>query len=292
MNKSSLVVCTLSMILCTCTKEIEIPIPFEGKKLVLYCILSPDRPIEATLQRTFPPTGPEPDNWDVTDGTIWLYENSDLIDSLIYSPSSGTYLSSNLIKPQSDKQYKMVAEAPGFTDIYSETISLPPRTAILSVSFEDSVFNTGGSNSSGGIVRVSFEDSDQPEYYFLDSRAFFEEEPGSLTICLGGNLDAACFGAENIQCLFSDDCITNRPSNLNLGVATGFREIGGFRKADRVITHLQSLNHSLFQYLESLDQPIGIDIAFSQPTSTFTNITHGYGIFGSMIEAIDTTIIY
>ncbi len=105
-------------------------------KLVLWCFLHPDSIITASLTKTVPAFSKNADK-KVTDGTVIIFENSIIIDTL-RNDGTDKYISSKQLRPKVGNIYSMKAYKNGFASIETLSDTMPIKPLIKSWTAIDS----------------------------------------------------------------------------------------------------------------------------------------------------------
>lgn len=273
-----------------CQRPLPIALPFEGERLVLYGIMSPEQPFSLRVSRTFPPTTAGPVDESVLGALVTVWEDSLVLDTLVFGQDQ--YVSAAGRMPLPGASYQFRVEAPNFPPAYSQPVRLPRTALVTGLALRDSSFVTGNSQSVGGVIRVDFVDPPPGEdYYWLEATSDIDERENAVGECLGGNISAGCFSSEDIRCLFSDACFQTTEVFLQMGIETAIRTRTGVKKATQIRISLAAISPGLFQYYQSASQPIGIEWAFAEPGNLFSNIEGGYGFIGAQVVTYDTLFL-
>jgi len=269
-----------------------VELPYEGDRLVLYMILVPDQPFSAQLTRTAPPTGIQPTDWEVVDALIQVWEDDQVLDTLAYETDRERYISSRNLSPAEGRRYAIRASASGFPELGSPSVSLPPALPILGLDLQDSSFATGNSNAVGGILTM--ETRPNPLLVGgLEYRAsnWIDGEAVGFSTCQSGGVRGGCVDPEDFRCLFAHTCLQGETPKLRLGLTTGLDNRGDAVRTEYLAAELRSLDEDLYQYLSSIGQPYGLEQAFAEPGSLYSNLSGGYGLLGAMNVSYDTLFL-
>jgi hypothetical protein len=136
--KRSLILLLTPLFLFSCEKVMQVTLPYEGNKFVLYSELSPSNVVQVQIQRTFPPTGSvHLDNSFLDTALVVLFENDSVLDTLVRQNKSDVFISPKAIKPQERKSYRIRVSAPGFETAESLPEVIPPLLTINSYVFTE-----------------------------------------------------------------------------------------------------------------------------------------------------------
>lgn len=266
-----------------CTTPLDVDLPFEGKKLVVWCILSPDKIISARVDRTYPPTGELLYDAPITNAIIELIENDKVIETLKYV-SDGVYTSPRQYKPIAGHGYKIRARASGFPDVESDMEMVPLSPQVTGSSFikkennritidlqdykgqinQYSIQITG--TYTGKAVSISVENLSRPDaindncgFRGTTSNTFFYQD-----VCFDGALLKTTYSAKlfgTVQVLNSEGKFENK-------------------ECDQIQIFIRNVSASYFNFYKTTP-PEDIDLAFKQPISKLYNLKGGYGLLAS-----------
>jgi hypothetical protein len=284
----------LGLALCACEKPLELELPYEGKKLVAACLLSPEAEVSALITRSLPPGGPDTGRWEVADALVVLEQIGDFSDTLRYDADAGAYLPASPWRPQAGKRYRLQVSAAGFPLAYSDTVRMPFPLPIDSWTFRDSARESINSDEALGEVYVRVSPLlSQGAYYYVGVESYVDGgRRFALSGCLGGDLAASCFTSANgtdSECIFPESCLLRTPASLGLWASTSGRPqdmpFEPPRRFDSLVVRVRSLHPSLYLYYETRYQPSGFELAFSDPASIHSNLRGGYGLLGAYSES-------
>ncbi len=123
-------------IFTSCQPKIEFESQQDDTKLVLWCFLHPDSVITASLTKTIPAFSNE-SNKKVTDGTVVIYENNNILDTL-HNDGTDIYTSSKGLRPKIGSIYAIKAHKIGYKTIETVNDTMPIKPVIKSWSTIDS----------------------------------------------------------------------------------------------------------------------------------------------------------
>ena len=266
----------------SCSRELAVPLPFEGPRLVILAVLSAGESITVTVDHTYPPTGETLFSAGVTNAKILLYENNLLVDTLRLLVKN-QYVTKSTIRPAIGKIYRIKVEAPGYPSVESNEEMVPdfPVTRNVNVEKKDKY-----------TLSVTIQDTpnarNQYEIRFISYYKKWEtavnldnlSRPDAITDNCGFRGNQNAFYYRDL-CFDNSSLTTNYGSSLEgtprFEVDSLYRTIKGNPLAERVVVRVRSVSESYlkyYQYQSSQD----IEQAFQQPASRFTNLKGGYGI--------------
>ena len=118
----------------SCEDELNVTLPYDGNRFVLYSELSPNKIVDIKVERTYPPTGKfELDNTYLTKTIVELYEEQKFVETLKRVGNTNMYGSPSLFKPKVGKRYHFKVKAEGFSVAESKTQLIPNPIEVISV---------------------------------------------------------------------------------------------------------------------------------------------------------------
>lgn len=279
----------LLLLLGGCTTNIDISLPYEGKKLVLYCLLSPDRIVSARLDQTYPPTGKFLFVPPIGNATVQLLENQQVIETLAHA-GDGMYVSAKKYQPVANRNYQIKVSAAGFPDLESDTETIPLPPQVVSSSFE---------KPSEYRLSVEIQDyKNQIDQYSIQITGTYT---GKVIAINTSNLsrpdgisDNCGFRGNSNSFYYRDVCFEGKTlktsySSTLFGTVQGLsseesRKLGN-KQADQAQIRVRNVSNAYFEYYKFYP-PEDIDLAFKQPASRVYNLKGGYGLFASYNEQV------
>jgi hypothetical protein len=269
------------LILGSCTTELNVELPFEGKKLVLWCVLSPDRVVSARVDHTYPPTGEFLYDAPITNANVELIENDKIIETLKYA-SDGIYLSAKQYKPVAGRSYKIRAKASGFPELESDIETIPLLPQVVSSGFEKQKNNQ---------ITVEIQDyKNQANQYSIQIIGTYGGKGVSINVTNLSRPDAIsdnCGFRGNLNSFYYQDiCFdgstlkTNYSANLFGTVQELINGKLENKECDQIQILVKNISNSYFNFYKTIP-PEDIDLAFKQPISKLYNLKGGYGLFAS-----------
>lgn len=276
----------------SCRTDPSIELPFEGSRFVVKALLSPDRPFSARVDHTYPPTGDILFDTTFSNATVVIYENNQLVDTLQYKHNN-TYESRRGLKPRAGFSYRLQLTAPGFPDAESQDEIVPSVPTIGKVvldKIDDYVVSLDLQNTTG-----------QPNQYNIRLTGLYKGRRVELFVedllRPDGIVDNCGFRRDNETFFYRDACAVNRQlsiqfsSSLN-GIVTDFFYQSGYeyedptRQSDQAHLQIRNVTNSYWNYYRTLPNDEGIEQAFLQPTTRYSNVKGGYGIVSAYNERI------
>lgn len=300
------VVFVLSLYLSSCTKIVEIEIPDTNKVPVINCLFSNDSILQLRLSSSFSLCEDIPS--PINNANILLFENDLLIENLSFL--NGFY-ESNIV-PKSGKRYSIKASIPEFDNdleiIAFDTI--PSEPILYSFSFNDSaIFDMQGYPASQAIIEIE-DNSYDLQYY--EVMLIMKYKRSSLDTIYEKRIADYC--VENYDPVLTDEGLLDfKPKTL---VFSNKRFIGqkyslkiNFQntlyledsypqfKELKLIVHLRKVSKSYYKYKKQLtihQSSLNSDFwsGTTEPSTMYSNITGGYGIFAGYTQITDTITKY
>lgn len=287
----------------SCTKEVDIEIPYLPSKPVVNCFFNGDSLLKLRLSNSvglldsLPPI--------ISNATITLYENSLFVDTLAFN--NGFYISK--IVPIEGRRYSIKVKSSSFTDddsIYSSDI-LPGFAKIKSLSFRDSaMIDQKGYPISEATIEIE-DNSSSIQYYEiileLSYLRFPEDtiyEKRIADYCIE-NFDPVITREGLIlykpkALIFSNYLFAGQCYKLKINFQNTFYLDDSYPqyKELRIIAHLKKISEPYYNYKRQLiihQNSMNSDYwtGTSEPSTMYSNIEGGYGIFAGYNETRDTT---
>ena len=271
----------------SCEKVLPYKLPYEGDKLVINGLIDATKVISVNLSHTVAPTGTHSQDLSVANATVQLWENGQYLQQLSYN-QAGNYLSPSGLMPKIGSTYQLKVAATGFPDAESSIEKIPNMPILLSHSFQDSALESINSLLAGKLSLKLKDNIGENKY-----RILIEGEKDGQVQNIGyfWLLNGTINNPERCGFLpisyasfsFSDICIENQTFEIQIGIEIqGWDSTGISISFDKIKVHIQQISEDYYEYNKSLIQPEGLENAFAEGTSLYSNITGGYGIWAPM----------
>lgn len=270
------------LLFSSCEQVIEIDLPEHTPQLVVNSTFSPDSVVYVALSAS-KHLQDTAYLHTVDNGTVLVYEDGVLWDSLAFVPSNGFdlphYLSSRY--PVAGRTYRVQASAPGFTTVQGDDC-IPMPVPILGLSVRDSVpgnnpgqpyrelsltFEDPAGEGDRYVIGVYFQDSvetDPGQYEYLN----FPIQSESADPNLEYDYNSSTF-------TLADNTFDGRQTTIKIRATRA--EISGGGKIYVVLgtvsDHYFRYQRTLAKYLETAFNP------FAEPVIVHSNMTPKMGIF-------------
>jgi len=282
--------------LMSCEKIIDITIPDRDRKIVVNGLISPDKPVSVNLSRSLSVL--ETDTLDFISGAeVTLFHGNDQVGKLKEGYSGNYYLTDFL--PQVGESYRLTASAGDLTPI--EATALVP--AVVPFMEVDTTTLTGEWGQKELRLRIKFHDPAGIKniYAFGVDMTFKEYDYNTMTWTGKKNTQPVYLFGNNDQFLqdeshefqgklFFDDKLFD---GMEKSVEFGLSDYTYFNSDTIWLTvRMEQIDPSYFLYIvssEAYQQANGNP--FSEPVQVFTNVNHGYGIFGGSSASLFQMIL-
>lgn len=219
--------------------------------------------------------------------TVLLYENQILIDTLRQGKYPCQYLSDKIIKEECTYEIKIKHEL--YDSAYAIT-QIPTKTLIDTVSYIEKLNNT--------YLKLNIEFSDdviEENFYsirlyslnngYKKARRFFNIDPvfGDIFETDNSILGLPEDAEDILRMDISDEYHNGEKLNIQILLQTKYEEalaVNDIDKGDTILAILYSVNKDIALYNESLKTYQQTQSSGAQPTSLYTNIENGVGLFG------------
>ncbi len=278
-----------AVLLSGCLKDISNEIPPTEPRITVNSFFNPSFPLIASVTRS---TGilDSLGNQYLTDARVLLYEDGELVDSLIYFPQFQVHVASSFFIPKIGKSYKIEATAEGLNGVWAESF-LPDSVPVQYVTKDTFFYAPSGANTYW--LRFMFQDpvSESNLYHLmlyknrLRPNGNWELEPIRFESAdpvfnlfarefpAGAFFSDASFNGQSKEILINTRMKINPQLNDSLQFILELRNCSA---------PYHVYNHTLHEYRNNQG-----DI-FAQPGPIIGNISGGYGIFGGYAPASDT----
>ncbi|RIV18786.1 DUF4249 domain-containing protein [Fibrisoma montanum] len=280
----------LSLLLLTgafsCTKDLGVDLPYEGNRLILYGVLSPDSVVTLRVGHSYPPTGRSVFDDGIQTAEVHLYEDSILVDKLAHQ-GEGFYVSTTSFKPTAGKSYYYQVLATGYPQAQSKPERIPDPVKFQNYKFDEVIRSTINSGFPTRKLTLSFIDDTQPDsYYAVDLRAYLEDQVLAINtfgLDRPDDVEDGCgfrSAGELNEYNLSDICFNGQSTIVRIGVELqGYIQPGGrVGSADEIILSLRRTNRGYYEYKRTFNAVEGFLQAFQPPQLRYSNIDGGYGI--------------
>ena len=295
--KNKLTLLFILVISISCTKEIEIEIPPEKPKMVLYSTMVPftlprPKPLSLSIKST-------KHIYDssiafIQNADVYLYKDDQILDTLLYVDSLKTYPIS--IFPTTGDVFSIIVQKEGFETV-SAKCDIPSKvlitdTLIMPIAYYD---ETGSVFSQ---VSISFIDPlNEINYYeiALSDIAFSYDEPENFYELSSNNniITSESYYPSLINfdmkkpkhLLFNDETINGKSCNLNVFYTPPQTESDHRYISNHYITiHLRSVTKDYYKYKTTMIQQLNnreedILYGMGEPLNVISNVKNGYGLF-------------
>jgi len=290
--------------LWSCTEVVELPFPATSSNLVLNCILHPDSIIKARITTSLPATDTNNRFVTVSNATMLLYENNNLLDTFAYG-GNGTYELERYPKPGSE--YKINVIVPGYPVLTaSEQVPLSPS---VNVCYDEFLTLLGGNyidiivylsdvakeNNAywfhvvlsdykrlGRLKYDSTQTENIPVFYLLSTSAIADDFNAILDHTYGRN-------GYRYYLRLEDKSFNGSVVEQTIGFTDNyfrFGKVATFTEDQEVIIHITNASQNYDRYLKSsftyfLNQDFYEPNLFFEPIQIHSNIENGTGIFAA-----------
>ena len=261
----------LVIISCDKTYNSNVDIPYEGDKLVLNGIISPDS-IRFQLTKSLPITG----NFTLADyfvknSQIWIEdENKQKVGISLISNGFDFFQKTKLL--QVEKKYKIFASADGFQTIETEWITIPKSVQLTNNQQELNQFACDCNK-----LLLSFQDTEKEKnYYNINFVAFSKGKKYEVEAFLS---DAEI---KNNRCythrgIFDDNCFDGKNVKLEYGFNRTIAGIPNVSSFDTLQCRFGTVSREAYDYKQSKDVGTEFISGINDPLPSYKNVINGYG---------------
>ena len=274
-------------------REVDIPLAFEGEKLVLWGKLEAGQPTRIQVQKTFPAVGPVPELTAVTTADVSLFKNGAFYARLVPLQEAGMYGSDSLIR--AGERYVVKVQAPGQDTAESEEVTVPVALPAFTYSRKRDAEpeKEAATRPHQDLISLRFTGHLQHSYLTVGFLAYFTEHNRPVYWPAIGNLiyneeDCHTWGNSYDRTygelfMMNGDCVpADTPLDffVNTGNFTVFPDGSrGYERARKVTMLLAASTKEWYRYNQIENkQPEGLDHLVFPPQKAYTNVKDGYGI--------------
>lgn len=304
----------IGILMISCVRELEIDVPFEDPKLVVYSTIVPftlpmPKQLGITLKKSQHLS--DTNRNSIVDALVLYYENNILIDTLQYGDSTGVYAISTSIAnyPKAGYSYSIKIVKEGFETV-TATTKIPQKvhiseTAILPIAF----INEDGSPFTELSIRFT-DPADEINFYeiAIGTDAYEYENPESFyNLTTYDNIITSESYYPSLirigvrkprQLLFSDKTINGQERTLKLYYKPPmFFEDGLHQTRPHFIhVHLRNITEDYYKFhttkLHHLNnRQEDILYGTGEPLNLVSNVKNGLGLFAGFNNDIQTLFI-
>jgi hypothetical protein len=305
-----LIVC-LSLFVQGCTYEDSLEIELQSPKIVLNSVLSANEEPYLYVGKVFSPTEKFIADHFISDAKVFLYENDNLVGSLVHQ-QNGIYKLSGF-KIEEGKNYQFKVKASGYPDASNIPVLIPKNVESNSVIFDNNTVYPTASYSSGSddyyrgrLLRVKLPNTINEKYYGLSINKtkngsdvngnIYPIEVGTTSLL---NINTDCYKylylitnidynlilqPEQAMILYNASCFGKEKSMgvvvQTYGTVQTPDKDGRYYSStiDRLEATIVTLSEEYFIYSKNMKVISGIDNAFFEPQRVYTNVVNGYGV--------------
>lgn len=266
---------------------VDVDVPEHQPKLVLYSTLEPESAFIASISNSVGILSS--DNPEVIDNAqVEIYREDELLTTLQNNGGGFYFSESEDIFPEVGVNYTIKASATGFETVESTTQVIAPISISLAQVTDSSFFNNELDGVEVAEVLIQFKDDINAENFYglqlfsVQGEFFQQIDFGASDPSIGGNGGGGFFADEssfnyNGGVLFDDVIFNGTTKSLRVYVDTYYLE--GNQELYVNLRHL-SKDYYLHEQSSRLQNETG-ENPFGSPAFVYSNITNGFGMFGS-----------
>jgi hypothetical protein len=286
----------------SCEKVINIDFPDEGRKIVLNSLFDSDSTLTIKLTKSVHVLSTNYNFEPVTNATVWLYENEQLIETTTEN-DEGYYHFNSKIK--SGKTYSINANADGLPGISSKTI-VPTPVIIDTINLDFRIVNeVFGPFLKQIDFNLEFKDNPLEQNFYMLNAYFYQIEGYAVSqdndttymknrcnLNLSTPIPAITENNGYIGMSIIFDDATFNGELYNLQFQSEYLYFNAYYNQDPETTiyfSLSSISKDYYLYLVSYSKYLDIQgIPLAEPIKVHSNIENGFGIFAGAAIAIDS----
>lgn len=285
----------LFLALESCTKDITIDVPETEHKLVINSTIAPftagyPKQIYVDVSSSIAVTDTT-HNAVVKDAVVCLFNDSILIDTLVYDTTNAYYDIDRFWFPEAGESYRLVVQHPDYPEV-SATTSIPSSVPIVDTVITPIAYLEGGNIMNE--VAITFTDPAGDEDYYEVALSDQERDYYELTAtdklitreAYYPTLER--FDLHKPTCLpFTDEGINGQTYTLRFYYSAPHNfngTMGDYMPGHFLLVNFRHITRAYYQYKTSLIQQLNnqeVDILYGgkEPLNVESNIEGGYGLF-------------
>lgn len=288
--KLPIVITIFIIIFTSCIKTLDLPLDFEGEKIVVRGSISPQDGAIIQVSHTLNPEGTYLfDTLDINldNAIVELYANDVLLQQIPYSEEKERYVASNLTL-STGAAYHLTVAAAGFPSVKTEKVRIPelPQTT----------FTAMGENEDELRIDIELVDNLGISYYELRTSGIYQNEVMPIYPYLIGSFEqweicglTGDFSAGSVY--ITDDCFKDKNFLFPTLIDTHFFRppldssfLLEYIRFEELVVSFRNITSERYNFILSTNIPEDIDNAFREPAITFSNIIGGHGYFSAYQE--------
>jgi hypothetical protein len=243
---------------------------YDGDKLVVNGVIEANIGVTVDVSKSQSPGGIIPnDGYKVKNPRVWLYQNDSLVGEMKLNASGKFGVN---FKPQVGKFYRLKAVADNLDTIESLPVLAIEFPSINSFILKKDSTYTRNPTNAAALFSVNLKDNaNEKNFYSIASVVqITKDSTGSYNNGTVGPLGSCEFYNYTVGTFFTDKCFNGNSYALDY-----FSEHN-----NKGVLNIQfsAVDKNYFNYLRSLDQPPGFELAFVEPLIATSNMKNGYGI--------------
>ena len=262
----------LLFVACNKTYNSTLDIPYQGDKLVLNGIISPDS-VRFQLTKSLPLNGQFTlTDYYVNNGQIWIEdENNQKVNLKLSSNGFDFFQNIKILKPE--QKYKIFASADGFKTVETSWITIPKL-----VQLSDNQQELKQLNCDCNKLNLFFQDTEKEKnYYNISFVALKKAKKVTADIFLANKavINNNCYTYIGV---FDDNCFDGQKTTLEYGFMREINNIDNNKVSfDTLQCRFGAVSKDAFDYKNSQNKGAEFIEGINEPLPSYTNITNGYG---------------
>lgn len=292
-----------AFLLASCEKTISVKTPPHTSALVINSNTMTDDTIRVSIGKSMGVTAYKTkSDLNVSNATVVLTEDGTPVQSLKYDPQTQTYNSTLIAK--AGKTYAIKASATGFTDaeattiapsfVTIESIKVTPNARTTNNEQQDELLVTFTDPPAAGdyyMIRINplppqgIPDSVRMNYQYYYSECVFTPDPSVESVSNDEIDQNTCHSSNGV--FFRDALFNGTRKELKLYVRSGLAQMFIVDGTDTLRPELElyHMTEAYFRYMKTTQFVAENEgNPFAEPTTIYSNIKNGYGIF-SVVSA-------
>jgi len=285
-------ICLCVLLLMSCIKDESDLIPQPQPGPVINALLSPELPFiaYATFSKGILDTS---QMLPYASAKLGIYENGQLLDSMVFIDSLGLYVSAQLKFPQPGHCYSVQGQY-GASPMLVSTVSCVPAQVQIQQLLLDTAFSVEDNRNTYRLGVVFTDAVETGSLYQLSLLRYRLNKEGSWELgarCVRSSWEPEFNDRELCGGLFFSDAYLAQSASNTLWLNTGIEPQAHHHDSLQLIAELKHASPEYYKYALSYARYLrNKGSIFAQPAPIYSNISNGYGVFGMLHIHRDTIV--
>ncbi|MFN3852420.1 MAG: DUF4249 domain-containing protein [Spirosomataceae bacterium] len=287
MKNRALILSILFLLGCR-QREIEFNLPYDGDKLIVYAIFSPNEPLSVKLTKTYPPVGQVIYIY-IKDAEVLVYEDGKFLERLKYEKDDN-YISETGYKPKVGSKYSLKVNAVGFPSVETNEEVIPTKPNVTYFDFSQDIESALNDWKKAKKLILKLKDEEEKQNFFLlNGYAYWNNQKTGISTGFGisqpNEFILPCLNFYIGSAIINNDCFQNNSYTYERGYEIDRFFMGySTQRVQKMEFFVRQINKSYYDFCKTYYEEEDLLKAFNSPNPRYSNIKGGYGIFSAYNE--------